>query len=558
MKLIPAQIIFTFFWTVSCLLLASSDCADNAEIVISTLPTKVFNFERFKEIFDKSYPDSHLEELVRHKIFLGRALRAFLSFVGYRHYRSDYHLKINELSDWTQGEIDSLYMKETPIELLNKPSLLNETPVADDIEDVKLKLARMISSQPEVADEFGEFIENRARRKRDVTTIENSYRQSLSYDNLFPDEIQTYEKPESSAQIASNNPDYLPPELASHGGDLPIDDSISTLDDETARALIDSARDKDYIAAYLTKFWSYVFGDKSSPKQARIKKHTDILYIDHRRSGCINPVRNQKKCGSCYIFSTTTLYEWQYCKEAGVRVSFSEQYPLDCGERVKMKGCRGGSETRVAKFYGTYGFELADRYRYQARSDICPYDEDLHPKHMGYLRLKRQDGGMIMDNYEHIGEWLETRPVAVGLGVSEDFSDYGGGVYDGHGCRTKGNWHSMVIVGRGLEDGEEYWLMRNSYGPSFGVGGYYKLNVKAKHCFSDNGMGFMLEPDDGEAGTLFNLNGNWQYDSSFVKKRSKDYKAGNRVDPNPYNRPKRIKDIVTPKSLLSSHEDDDE
>lgn len=35
--------------------------------------------------------------------------------------------------------------------------------------------------------------------------------------------------------------------------------------------------------------------------------------------------------------------------------------------------------------------------------------------------------------------------------------------------------HAVTIVGYGMEKGYQYWLLRNSWGPNWGDGGYFKV-----------------------------------------------------------------------------------
>ncbi|XP_040971731.1 senescence-specific cysteine protease SAG12 [Gossypium hirsutum] len=79
------------------------------------------------------------------------------------------------------------------------------------------------------------------------------------------------------------------------------------------------------------------------------------------------------------------------------------------------------------------------------------------------------------DNEEYLLKAASQQPVAVALDSSGyGFQFYSGGVYGGP-CRTELN-HDVTVVGYGTsEDGIKYWLVKNSWGKSWGESGYMRI-----------------------------------------------------------------------------------
>merc|ERR1711994_378328 len=67
-------------------------------------------------------------------------------------------------------------------------------------------------------------------------------------------------------------------------------------------------------------------------------------------------------------------------------------------------------------------------------------------------------------------------PVAVGIDASHySFQLYNGGVYHESRCSSNQLDHGVTVIGYGNEDGKDYWLVKNSWGHSWGEHGYIKM-----------------------------------------------------------------------------------
>lgn len=65
------------------------------------------------------------------------------------------------------------------------------------------------------------------------------------------------------------------------------------------------------------------------------------------------------------------------------------------------------------------------------------------------------------------------QPVSVGLAVDGGLFDYHSGIYDGT-CAKMVN-HGVLAVGYGIDNGNKYWLVKNSWGADWGESGFVKL-----------------------------------------------------------------------------------
>lgn len=67
-----------------------------------------------------------------------------------------------------------------------------------------------------------------------------------------------------------------------------------------------------------------------------------------------------------------------------------------------------------------------------------------------------------------------------------------GGVYTDPTCDTMEVNHGVVVVGYGTLDGINYWVVRNSWGRTWGLGGYILIQRGVNKCKIENYAAFVV------------------------------------------------------------------
>jgi C1A family cysteine protease len=87
---------------------------------------------------------------------------------------------------------------------------------------------------------------------------------------------------------------------------------------------------------------------------------------------------------------------------------------------------------------------------------------------------------------------IAEQPVSIAIEADQkDFQLYQSGVFTAT-CGTTLD-HGVLVVGYGTEQGEDYYLVKNSWGTSWGDQGYIKLGRGPQYNHGQGQCGILLE-----------------------------------------------------------------
>jgi len=216
--------------------------------------------------------------------------------------------------------------------------------------------------------------------------------------------------------------------------------------------------------------------------------------VDWRQKNVISAVKNQGGCGSCWAFGATEQVESYVALSGAALPILSPQELVSCDTNPHHCGGTGGCEGSVPELAFDYvkanGLALEANYPYQGRDSQCNTSATSKPAASltGYVKLVQNDYDSVMNALATVG------PLAVNVWAMP-FQSYRSGVFNT--CNYKTNMdidHVMQLVGYGTDQGKDYWIVRNSWGASWGENGYIRL-AREKQSLATCGLD--TTPADG-------------------------------------------------------------
>jgi len=217
------------------------------------------------------------------------------------------------------------------------------------------------------------------------------------------------------------------------------------------------------------------------------------LSVDWVSAGAVSPVKDQGQCGSCWSFSTTGALEGIYYIKTGKLIPFSEQQLVDCDTLKnggRDHGCNGGlMDNAFAWISKNGGLCSEDVYPYisgDGTTEACKKDCENVPKSKIQTWVDVEPTDMAL-----MGA-IAQQPVSIAIEADQrDFQLYKSGVFTGK-CGTTLD-HGVLVVGYGTEENQDYYLVKNSWGITWGLGGYIKLGRGPQYNNGQGQCGILLE-----------------------------------------------------------------
>ena len=211
----------------------------------------------------------------------------------------------------------------------------------------------------------------------------------------------------------------------------------------------------------------------------------------------ISDIRNQSKCGSCWAFAAATVLSDRLCiaSKQTIQTRLSPQDVLSCCFSCG-NGCDGGFSSGAWDYFIQSGIVSGNNYgdnqwcmSYQIPPDS--QDHDTPPcrrtcqtnTSISYFNDRHKaSSGYLLAGEEAFKKEISTNgPIVSGFTVYADFRNYKSGVYWHKEGDILGG-HAIRIVGYGIEDGVKYWLIANTWSPTWGMQGFFKMRRGTNEC----------------------------------------------------------------------------
>lgn len=227
-------------------------------------------------------------------------------------------------------------------------------------------------------------------------------------------------------------------------------------------------------------------------------------------------IRDQADCGSCWAFGSTEAFNDRRCIATGDATLLSVEDTLaNCGFlQCFSMGCNGGQPGSAWKWFENQGVVTGGDYGDIGTGGTCaPYSlkpcahhvapspqypacvapEEGTPKigsactEKSYPKAYAADKKKAASSYSLSSvaaiqkDMMQYGSVTAAFSVYGDFPLYKSGVYR-HTTGSALGGHAIKIIGWGVEKGDDYWLVQNSWNDQWGDHGVFKIRRGVDEC----------------------------------------------------------------------------
>ncbi|XP_055297154.1 trophozoite cysteine proteinase-like [Sitodiplosis mosellana] len=198
--------------------------------------------------------------------------------------------------------------------------------------------------------------------------------------------------------------------------------------------------------------------------------------VDWRQESAVTEVKYQGSCGACWAFSATGAIEGQNKIKHRKLVSLSEQNLIDC--TYENNGCGIGTMNDAFQYvHNNGGINTEKTYKYESAGDTadtqprrCRYNSRNSAAYVSGYRVIRQG------NEAELQQAISTvGPISVAFNAPESMKDYKRGLYFDESCDLEMLDHAAVAVGYNEDPAGKYYIVKNSWGITWGENGYIRM-----------------------------------------------------------------------------------
>lgn len=250
------------------------------------------------------------------------------------------------------------------------------------------------------------------------------------------------------------------------------------LEKANPQAQFGASKFADLSASEFKVYHSLSVPNKTSPapmfSDAEVQKAL-ATSVDWRTKGAVTQVKDQAQCGSCWAFSSTGGIEGQWFLAGNPLTSVSEQELVSC-DKIDS-GCNGGLMDNAYKFLtskegGSIVTEAS--YPYTSGSGSAAKCKSLSSMKVGATIKSHTD---ITHTEAQMAAYVSAHgPLPIAVDAQSHWQTYTGGIVSS--CTGKSLDHGVMAVGYT----SDYWIVKNSWGASWGEAGYIRLAYGSNQC----------------------------------------------------------------------------